>query len=306
VASTSAGVGGASVTVAPSGTLAMIGRSLWSSGGSAPGSWHATAPVHDGHLGPLSALAAGTGGLDGGTCVGSGGPAGFATATTYFEICYGDSGPVVRRVEVSGRALGDTALGGNTAGGFGLGTVVDKMHHLLFVWDPFGRHLERVDLATGQITGRGTLPTASASAGPLADVAHAIGAWLAPAVAAKMYINPSLAISPDGSRLFAIGTATADPLTPGGGSTGVWVFDTSSLVTVAHWAPVADYVSLTLNEDGSLLLVAGMPGTDAAGNSNDQAASVTIYDAATGAVRAIAGQVQPNSAGWVMFPSLTP
>ena len=93
---------------------------------------------------------------------------------------------------------------------------------------------------------------------------------------------------------------------PGAGSTGVWVFDASSLQAVAHWAPVADYVSLTLNRDGSLLLVAGMPGADAAGNSNDQAASVTIYDAATGAVRAIAGQVQANSAGWVMFPSRTP
>jgi hypothetical protein len=248
----------------------------------------------------------GAGGLDGGNCVGPGGPAGFVTATTYFEICYGDAGAIVRRVDVSGRPLGDTVLGGSTAVGFGLGTVVDPAHHLLYVWEPFGRHLLRVDLATGQITGRGTLPTASASAGPFADVAHAIAAWLAPAVAAKMYINPSLAMSHDGSRLFAIGTATADPLGPGGGSTGVWVFDTSSLVTVAHWAPVADYISLTLNRDGSLLLVAGMPGADAAGNSNDQAASVTIYDAASGAVRAIAGQVQPNSAGWVMFPSLTP
>jgi hypothetical protein len=38
------------------------------------------------------------------------------------------------------------------------------------------------------------------------------------------------------------------------------------------------------------------------GNSSDQAASVTIYDAATGAVRAIAGQIDCNCAGWVMFP----
>ena len=306
VASASVYVAGARVTVAPGGTLAMIGRSMWYSGTGTQGSWHATASVRGGHLGPLSALAGGAGGLDGGNCAGSGGPAGFASATTYFEICSGDSGAIVRRVDVSGRPLGDTVLGGNTAVRFGLGTVVDPAHHLLYVWDPFDRHLLRVDMTTGQITGRGALPAAAASSDPLADAAHAFAAWLAPAVAAKMYLNPSLAISPDGSRLFALGTATADPLAPGGGSTGVWVFAASSLQSVAHWAPVADYVSLTLNRDGSLLLVAGMPGADAAGNSNDQAASVTIYDATTGAVRAIAGQVQPNSAGWVMFPSRTP
>jgi hypothetical protein len=61
-------------------------------------------------------------------------------------------------------------------------------------------------------------------------------------------------------------------------------------------------VDATVNRDGSLLLVAGMPGSDAAGNSSDLAASVTIYDAATGAVRAIAGQIDCNCAGWVMFP----
>jgi hypothetical protein len=138
---------------------------------------------------------------------------------------------------------------------------------------------------------------------PLADAAHALARWLAPSVEAKVYLSPSLVLSADGSRLFAIGTAATDPLTPAGGSTGVWVFDSTTLGVVDHWAPDADYVSLGFNHDGSLLLAAGMPGTDAGGTQSDQGASVTIYDAATGAIRAVAGEVGAAIGGWVTFPT---
>ena len=305
-AAQSAGVDPASVTVAPDGATAMIGRDMWYPGGLAPGSWHATAPIRSHQLGAVSVLAAGPQGLDGGSCAGSGGPAGFITSTTYDEICYLDSGAILRRVDLAGRLLGDTSLGGANGVGFGLGTVADPTRHLLYAWDPFGRRLLRIDLTTGQITGTGTVPAPSADTDPLSAAARALGDWLSPPAEAKTYLSPSLAISPDGSRLYALGTAAADPTSVSGGSTGVWVFDSASLAVLDHWAPQADYISLALNVDGTLVLAAGMPGADAAGIQNDQAASVTIYDAATGAVRAIAGQVQPNAAGWVTFPPPTP
>ncbi len=88
-----------------------------------------------------------------------------------------------------------------------------------------------------------------------------------------MYLRPSLTLSADGSRLYAIGTAATDPLSPASDSIGVWVFDSKTLQVVDHWAPDAAYISIALNHDGSLLLAAGMPGADAAGTQSDQGTS---------------------------------
>ncbi len=297
---------GATVAVAPDGASALIGRVLWYPGGGTPSSWHATAPLHAGRFGLPVAVPADPHGLDGAPCAGVLGPGGFATPTIYYEVCTGDSGALVRRVDQAGRPLGDTSLGGSNGIDFGLGTVVDQARHLLYAWDPFGARLVRVDLTTGRITGSTALPTPAALTDPLTAAARALAGWLAPATEAKDYLSPSLAIAADGSRLYALGTAATDPTSPAGGSTGVWVFDTSSLAIVGHWAPLADYISVTL-ADGGLVLVAGMPGVDTSGVQNDQqGASVVAYDPASGAVRIVAGQVQGSSAGWVLFPSPGP
>lgn len=305
VASTSANVGGATVTFAPNGRLALIERFIWYAGAAARGSWHGTAPVQANRLGSIAVLAPSVNGIDDGSCPGASGQAGFINATTLFAICDTSSGSILRRADLSGHPLGDTALGVNTAGGAGLGIALDRVHSRLFAWDPFGRQLIRVDLASGQITGQISL-AAQAATDPLTAARRILAGWLAPAAVAKVFLSPSLILSVDGSRLFLIGTEATDPLSPKVGSTGVWVVDPASLATTAHWAPEADYVSLTLNEDGSLLLAAGMPGADAAGTSNNQDSSVTIYDAKTGAIRAIAGQVQSNSLGWLLFPVPSP
>lgn len=301
----SQGVDGATVAIAPDGASAMISRILWYPGGGAQSSWHATAPLRAGRLGLPVPVAADPTGLDGAPCAGVSGPGGFVTPTTYYEVCTGNNGALVRRVDQAGRPLGDTTLGSSNGVDFGLGTVVDQARHLLYAWDPFGARLVRVDLTTGHITGSMALPTPTAATDPVTAVARALAGWLAPATQAKNYLSPSLAISGDGSRLYALGTAAVDPTSPAGGSTGVWVFDASSLAVVGHWAPLADYISVTL-ADGGLVLVAGMPGVDASGVQNDQDASVVAYDPASGAVRIIAGQVQGSSAGWVLFPSQGP
>jgi hypothetical protein len=294
---------GATVAIAPDGAAGMISRTVWYPNGGTAASWHAASPIRRGQLGLPIPLRADAAGLDGAPCVSTGGPGGFATASIYYEVCYGDNGAIVRRVDQAGRPLGDTALDGSNGVEFALGTVVDQARHLLYAWDPFGARLERIDLATGRITGSTALPTPTALNDPLTAVAQALAGWLAPTTLAKDYLSPSLAISADGSRLYALGTAAIDPTSPAGGSTGVWIFDTSSLAIVGHWAPLADYISLTI-ADGGLILAAGMPGVDASGVQNDrQGASVVAYDPATGAVRIVAGQVQGSSAGWVLFPA---
>lgn len=304
----SAGVSPATITFSPDGHALMIERLGWSGpSGSATTSWHATATVAAGRLGTPVPLSAGPSGLDGNaTCSATARPAAFATPTSAYALCFGGAGPVLRRVDLSGHPLGDTQLSTSAGGGAGLGIAVDPARHLLYTWDPFGRVLRRIDLTNGNVTGQLVVPAQALSSDPLSGAARAFARWLAPVATAKVDLMPSLVLAAGGSRLFALGTSATDPLNPSGGSTGVWVIDPSTMTVAAHWAPAADFVSLALNRDGSLLLAAGMPGADAAGTPSVQQASVTMYDSATGAIRAIAGQVGSGSDdGWVMFP-MTP
>ena len=69
------------------------------------------------------------------------------------------------------------------------------------------------------------------------------------------------------------------------GSSGVLVVDARSLQVLDHWAPVADYDSLAVSRDGSLVYVLSMPGTGSPGQGAATEVSLTVYDARSGAVR---------------------
>ena len=106
-----------------------------------------------------------------------------------------------------------------------------------------------------------------------------------------MYLQPSLALSPDGTRLYLLATTATSPVDTTAGSSGVWVFDAGTLAILGHWAPTADFISIAVSSDGAYVYAAGMPGKDAAGNQTGQDASVTVYQASSGQVRVIAGQL---------------
>ena len=305
VGAISAGVGPASVTFSSDGHMAMIEQFGWSgTGGSTSSSWHAAATVANGRLGAPVPLAAGSSGLDGNTtCVTQDAPAGIVAPTSAYAICFGNGGAILRRVDLSGHPLGDTPISTSASSALALGIAADPARHVLYAWDPFAPVLTRIDLSSGKVTGQLAVPVQAMTSDPLADVARGLARWFAPMASAKVDLMPSLVLSADGSRLFALGTAATDPLTPSGGSTGIWVIDPSSMTVIGHWAPTADFVSIALNGDGTLVLAAGMPGADAAGTPSSQQASVTIYDSATGAIRAIAGQVSSIQDGWVTFPT---
>ena len=248
-------------------------------------------------LGAFAALASGAGTLS--DCVQHSSSVigeGFATAGTYYGLCVGPSGSVVlRRVDLSGTGLGDTALHGVTSEGLPgeAARVVDRAHGLLYVWSAFTGTLLRVDLATGRVTGSGQAPKAAATVdGPLdllGVAAHTIGEWIAPTATAKMYLNPAIAMSPDGSRLYALAANGSSPIDPTAGSAGVWVFDAQSLAVLDHWQPTADYMSITLSPDGAFAYVGATSGVDAAGRASGQQASVTVFDTRTGSVRVVCG-----------------
>lgn len=214
--------------------------------------------------------------------------AGAAAGDRWWIACqrYSTSDVVVRRFDATGTRLGDTPV----AAGFGVDgdmTAPSPDGGSLYVWNPTGAVLTRVDLATGEkAEGRG--PTARAEAGPLL----ALGRWLAPPVMAKTFLDGGVVVSPDGTRVYAAGLdpdAAADDLA---GSAGIFVFDAASLESLDRWAPTADFVSIAISADGRYVYAAGMPGFDADGTRRPaMSASITVFATSDGSVRLIAGQL---------------
>ncbi len=197
----------------------------------------------------------------------------------------GSASTVVRRLSADGSRLGDTRVAGRS-GIEGDMTARSLDGAYLFVWNPVTETLTRVDLATGETaTGQGPVPAAAAS-GPLS----ALGEWLAPTAAAKSFLRGGIVLSPDGSRVYALGVRPESTGPESGGSTGVFAFDAATLKNVAYYSPTADFVSLAVSRDGKFVYAAGLPGVDAAGVTNDRfSASITVFDANNGSVRLIAG-----------------
>jgi hypothetical protein len=197
----------------------------------------------------------------------------------------GSYSTVVRRLAADGSLLGDTRVTGR-AGIEGDMTALGADGSHLFVWNPVSATLTRVDLANGETaTGQGPIP-AAAVPGPLA----ALGAWLAPTAVAKSFLRGGVVISPDVSRVYAIGVRSESTGPEVGGSTGVFAFDANTMANIGTWPPTADFVSLAVSQDGKSVYAAGLPGVDAAGQENRRfSASITVFNADDGSVRLIAG-----------------
>ena len=216
----------------------------------------------------------------------------WATNTTYFVVCsYPDT---VRRFALDGSQLGQVELDPRSVSSevsFGGTDLIDRGRGRLYHWNPASRTLTRVDLESGKVTGHVTAArTADDGNGPFDDLAgmgRRFGDWLAPVAAAKSFLDPSVAISPDGSRIYAIGTTAPARTDPG--STGVDVFDAEQMTQIDHWQPLADLVSVGASPDGQFVYVAGAPGALPDGSSADSLASVIVLDATSGQPRVICG-----------------
>ncbi|HEV2006097.1 MAG TPA: hypothetical protein VGQ85_05725, partial [Candidatus Limnocylindrales bacterium] len=131
---------------------------------------------------------------------------------------------IVRRLGADGSLLGDRSVAATYVDG--TTALVSPDGASLFIWDPTGLVLTKVDLVTGAVsTGQAPKPTAFSQPDPLA----ALGRWLAPAALAKVILQSGIAISADGSRIFTLGI-DGNPASPEmAGSAGVFVFDATSL-----------------------------------------------------------------------------
>ena len=222
---------------------------------------------------------------------------GFASASVYYLLCGPGVGTSVRRVDLAGGPLGDTSIPSELQT-YPLASALDPRANALFLWSGVTRSIARIDLSTGALTGPLTAPVASAAGAwaALGAVAGGISDWIARPATAKVFLQPGLVVSADGSRVYALGLAHPEPGPLQ--STGVYVFEGATLRQVAHWSPTADYISLALSADGKLLYAAGASG-DLSVPASAQA-SVTVFDTASGKIRAIAGQLGESA---VFFPS---
>jgi hypothetical protein len=211
-------------------------------------------------------------------------------------VSYDGSGmTTVRRVDGGGRIIGDTSVYGAIIEG--ATAVVSPDGGLLYVWDPSALVLHRVDLATGAET-KASAPAATSNLDPLT----ALGRWLAPSTEAKTFLQPAVAISTDGSRVYAIGIGGDRGPSELSGSSGVLVFDATAMAPIGRWAPTADFVSLAISADGRFLYAAGAPGVGADGSQAPFQASMTVFDTGDGSVRVICGRL---GAGMLTFPGAT-
>ena len=216
--------------------------------------------------------------------------AGIASDGSAWLTCWTNGGGLqtVRRIAPDGTALGDTFVDSAGEGGT---TTVAADGSALWSWSPTTRTLTRVDLRTGQDRST-TAPAPPTSARP--DPLAALGRWFAPAAGAKVFLDPGIVISPDGSRIYALGIDRDPSGSPFGGSSGIFVFDARTLAPIDHWVPEADYISIAVSEDGRWVYAAGAPGVDMAGRSAPFDASITVHDATDGSVDLVAGRLDPR------------
>lgn len=208
----------------------------------------------------------------------------------------GTSLTVIRRLAADGSSIGDSRVTSDHAIE-GEMVAASPDGRRLFVWDPVSATLTRVDLATGETT-TGQGPTARVERGPLS----AFGEWLAPPVAAKSLLRGGVLVSADGRRVYAVGVHASADVQKAAGSAGVYAFDASTMASVGHWDPTADYVSLAVSRDGAFVYAAGLPGVDASGTDHAaQGASITVFSTADGSVQLIAGEL-----GFGMLSFATP
>ncbi len=208
-----------------------------------------------------------------------------------YSVCRLPSGQfVVDRIGVDGKPMDRTEVPRIDGGLFS--SVFVRQGDRLFLWDPVNARLTRFDLKTATVkTGTATAVAPPATGlDALAALGRQLGRWMAPPVVAKVFLEPAMVASPDGTRIYALGI---EP--PNGeetvGSTGIYVFGAESLGTVGHWAPTADFASLAISPDGRHLYAAGQPGVDAAGNVSDHEASITVFETADGSINLIAGRL---------------
>ncbi len=222
---------------------------------------------------------------------------GFIDDQRFYVSCWTGRDPVVERRDFAGAIIDRTEI----TGAAGSQPELMPIRDALYFWDPFDLRIDRFDLLTAERTrGQAPRPTSRLDDGPLAALARRIADGLVPSALAKILLQPALTVSPDGTRLYALGSALAGNEI---GSSGIFVFDASTLESIDHWDPTADFESVAISADGRFVYAAGAPDYDPNGGPVLAPASITVYSTTDGSVRLVAGELGDRNI-WFREPVL--
>jgi hypothetical protein len=204
----------------------------------------------------------------------------FGTGTV-FGICHDANWAptILRSVELrTGRAM-ELDLGPIVKGSWPMKLVDGRA---LYMWDPFSHRVARVDIPSAKLDAAAVIQTSTAALHPLDWFAHSLSAWIAPPAMAKIMLEPALALSADGRRLYVV-AMTGDGISAPGHASTIHVLDAGSLVLRDTWTVEPDVASIAIAPDGRDVIV-GMLGE--APELVAPPASVVVLDADTGMPRA--------------------
>jgi hypothetical protein len=220
------------------------------------------APVVDAGLGGLRRLE----GLGEGACLDAG--AAFATDRIVYALC----GRTIERRALDGTSLSPIDLTAALLPGVWPNHLVDPVRGRLWLWEPFRKHALTVDLRNGELLGSTVFDDDTARHGPVDAVARALSDWLAPPAFAKYVLEPALARSHNGARLYAVALVAGNE-----SASEILVLDPDGLELLDRWRLPGNVSSIVARDDGTVL--AAVTPDPARG------ASLVAIDGATGAVR---------------------
>ena len=183
--------------------------------------------------------------------------------------------------------------------------LIDIGSGVAYAWDPANRILLAADLVTGGWRRVSPPLDAFGDSGQLfPDPRSSPGpdtTWSDGRAATAVPLSRTLAGSPDGRVLFAVGAGDRPDST-----SGVWLFDARTGEVVDRWPALASYDAITLFEQGRWLAAIGRPGVTADGGPADWGTSVTIHDVMTGRPILRIGDIGGGTSAPVTFPFAGP
>ena len=259
------------VRLSPGGNHAVI--RVREADGNAVASWrHWGAAVAERRLGIVRPLVDREGWLQTRQCV----EEGFAAETVYYAICAMHSpSPLVALADVGGEPGSDVRVNsfGSQTGLLGhAGQAGD-----VFLWNADRRRVARISVSDGKVDLRTIEELPPVPAG---------------ASFGGTSVLPPVVVSDD--RIYLAAPGSRDPRASAeiaSGPGAIVVLDGESLDVLATWPATAAFSSLALSRDGGSLYALGGASVDSSGQPTGEPASLTVYDASTGAVRLICGEL---------------
>ena len=227
------------------------------------------------------------------------GAVGFAAADRLAWLCQliSDDGSIpfegswqVGTMDLEGRPAGVTRIDHPDSGYFDA-PLFDRANGQIYIWDPTGLTIVRVDVHSLDVQQATFDPLATTSAGVEPGGGSTTPDWHDAESAVSSFGFGTIAGSLDGSRLYALGFETEGTSESGAQpSRGVFAIDGSSLALVDRWAPASLYMSVSALP-GGLVAATGVAGVTSDGQFAPWEASLTVHDGTDGRILVRFGQL---------------